>query len=122
MLKVSEGTVAAVTEKAYQQEPEDFTKDFLAQLRLENKAVHELTEVLLDRFTTELAGQGAEVEVVKCVSNKEEVFEFIIGKNRERKAAAEKARHLATALLGLVYKSLKAEIEARDLEYPGTAD
>lgn len=115
MLRVSESTLEAVVEKAHQQDPDDFVEDFLAQLRLENKEIHELTQEWLDRFITEFSGLGEDYQVVKCVANKEEVLHVMIEKCAERNSMAFKARSLAAALLGLVYKCVRAEIEAREL-------
>lgn len=42
MLNISKGTIDAVLDKAHQQVPEEFSKDFLATLRLENKELTNL--------------------------------------------------------------------------------
>ena len=116
MLKISEDTVKAVLEKAHQQEPEEFAKDFLATLRLENKELHYITDEFLNRFITGLAAPGMDREEIQRVVASDDLLDEMIEKCGERMAVAVNARVMAAALVGLVYKCMKAEIEAKELE------
>ena len=116
MLNISEATVKAVLEKAHQQDPEDFAKDFLATLRLENKELHHVTDEFLNRFITQLAAPGMDRDEIKSIVADDDRLDDMVEKCGERMAVAASARTMAAALVGLVYKCVKAEIEAKELE------
>jgi hypothetical protein len=116
MLEISEGTVKAVLEKAHQQDPEDFAKDFLATLRLENKELHHVTDEFLNRFISTLAAPGMDREEIQKVVANDDLLDEMVEKCGERMQIAASARTMAAALVGLVYKCVKAEIEAKELE------
>jgi hypothetical protein len=116
MLNISEATVKAVLEKAHQQDPEDFAKDFLATLRLENKELHHVTDEFLDRFITSLAAPGMDRDEIKSIVANDDLLDAMVERCGERMAVAASARTMAAALVGLVYKCMKAEIEAKELE------
>lgn len=116
MLQVSEDTVKAVVDKAQQQTPEDFSTDFLAKLRLENRELHSMTDGFLNRFISELAAPGLDREEVKRIVNDDALMESMVNKCGERLQLAADARLMAAALVGIVYGCMKAEIEAKELE------
>jgi len=116
MLKISEVTINAVLDKAHQQDPEDFTKDFLATLRLENKELHQFTDEFLTRFITSLAAPGMDREEIQKIVANDELLDNMVEKCGERMAIAADARIMAASLVGVIYKCIKAEIEAEELE------
>ena len=117
MLTVSEGTVRAVLEKAHQQNPEDFVGDFLAQLRLENKQLHQLTDDLLERLVSSMGPPPMSRDEIKNLAGNDDLLDDMFETCGERMARAASARTMAASLVGLVYKCVKAEIEAKELEY-----
>ena len=116
MLNVSEGTVKAVLEKAHQQNPEDFVDDFLAQLRLENRELHQLTDDFLGRFLVTFGTPQMNREEIQEVIGDDELLQGMVERCGERMAMAASARVMAASLVGLVYKCVKAEVEAKELE------
>jgi hypothetical protein len=116
MLNVSEGTVKAVLEKAQQQNPEDFAEDFLAQLRLENRELHHLTNEILGRFLVDLGTPQMDREEIQEVLSDDELLRGMVERYGEQMAMALSARVMAAALVGLIYKCVKAEFEAKELE------
>jgi hypothetical protein len=116
MLNISKGTIEAVLDKAHQQDPEEFTKDFLATLRLENKELHQFTDEFLARFITSLAAPGMDREEIQEIVADDELLNKMVEKCGERMALATDARIMAASLVGVIYKCIKAEIEAEELE------
>ena len=117
MLKISEDTIKAVLEVAHRQDPDEFVKDFLATLRLENKELHLITDEFLNRFITQLATPvGMDRDEIKAIVADDDRLNEMVEKCGERMAVAENARTMAAALVGIVYKCVKAEIEAKELE------
>jgi hypothetical protein len=121
MIQVSEAAVDAVLEKAKQSGMEDFAADFMAGLRLENKELHSALDGLLNsyiqtimpgidlkRFMDMFQDDDDEinVEAVKDVSESMSKFMEI----------ATHGRTMTVCTVGIIYKALKAEIEARELE------
>ena len=116
MIKISDATVKAVEDKAYQQKPEDFSADFLASLRLENRDLHRMTEDMLSRFLLIAAPQGMNLEEMKALLDDEDKIEQLAEATWERVTLAQQSRLLATMLVGLVYKCMQTTIEAKELE------
>jgi hypothetical protein len=116
MLNISKGTIDAVLDKAHQQVPEEFSKDFLATLRLENKELHQFTDEFLTSFITRSAAPGMDREEIKKIVANDELLDSMVEKCGERIALATDARIMAATLVGVIYKCIKAEIEAEELE------
>jgi hypothetical protein len=116
MLTVSGVTVRAVLDKAHQQEPDEFAQDFLAQLRLENRELHEITCEFLDRIVTTFGTPGMDLDELRDAIVDDDLLEIAAGRFGERMQIAHGARLIAAALVGVVYKCTKAEYEAEDLE------
>jgi hypothetical protein len=116
MIKISDATVKAVEDKAYQQTPEDFSADFLATLRLENRDLHRMTEDMLSRFLMITAPQGMSLEEMKALLDDEDKVEKLAEATWDRVKMAQQSRLLASMLVGLVYKCMQTTIEAKELE------
>lgn len=116
MIKISDATVKAVEDKAYQQTPEDFSADFLATLRLENRDLHRMTEDMLNRFLMAGAPQGMTLEAMRTLLDDEAKVEQLAEVTWERVNTAQQSRLLASMLVGLVYKCIQTTIEAAELE------
>lgn len=116
MLNVSEVTVKAVLEKAHQQNPEDFVDDFLAQLKLENRELYQLTDDFLRRFLVTFGQMGKFADEIQEAIGDDELMQSMVERCGERMAMATSARVMAGSLVGLVYKCVKAEVEAKELE------
>tara|TARA_B100000700_G_C14998569_1_gene835174 strand:+ start:1204 stop:1575 length:372 start_codon:yes stop_codon:yes gene_type:complete len=116
MFKISEDTIRAVLEKAHQQEPDDFAMDFMAQLRLENRELHGVAADFLTKFFTLGASSAMDKDEVRRTLDDENLLNEMLERCGERFQIANDARLLATALVGIIYKCLKAEVEAKELE------
>jgi hypothetical protein len=121
MIKVSEPAMDAVMSKAKQSGMEDFAADFMAELRLENREIHTALDGLLNTYMhTIMPG----IDVSKFMDlfqddDKELDMDAVKDVSESMSKFMELAQHgrvMTVCTVGVIYKALKAEIEARELE------
>lgn len=120
MITVSQEAMNAVMEKAKQSGMEDFSADFMAELRLENKELHTAVEGLLNNYLHSVIPSvdiesffgamsddgGPDMDAIKDIGDS--MSKFI--------EMAEHGKMVTICTLGVLYKVLKAELEGQELE------
>jgi hypothetical protein len=121
MIKVSEAAMDAVLAKAKQSGMDDFAADFMAELRLENREVHSALDGLLSSYIQTIM-PGLDISKLADLfqdDNKELDMDAVKDVSDSMSKFMELAQHgrvMTVCTVGVIYKALKAEIEARELE------